>query len=102
MPKFVIERELPGAGKLSAQELRAISEKSVGILNTLGPKIQWVHSYVADDKIYCVYNAPSPELIQEHARVAEMLAVCLERAHEAPATELAPIPDELKLPVRTP
>jgi hypothetical protein len=68
MPKFVIERELPGAGKLSAQELRAISEKSVGVLNTLGPKIQWVHSYVADDKIYCVYNAPSPELIQEHAR----------------------------------
>jgi hypothetical protein len=68
MPKFVIERELPGAGKLSAQELRAISEKSVGILNTLGPKIQWVHSYVVDDKIYCVYNAPSPELIQEHAR----------------------------------
>ena len=68
MPKFVIERELPGAGKLSAQELRAISEKSVGILNTLGPKIQWLHSYVADDKIYCVYNAPSPELIQEHAR----------------------------------
>jgi len=68
MPKFVIERELPGAGKLSAQELRAISEKSVGILSTLGPKIQWVHSYVADDKIYCIYNAPSPELIQEHAR----------------------------------
>jgi hypothetical protein len=68
MPKFVIERELPGAGKLSAQELRAISEKSVGILNTLGPKIQWVQSYVVDDKIYCVYNAPSPELIQEHAR----------------------------------
>jgi hypothetical protein len=68
MPKFVIERELPGAGKLSAQELRAISEKSVGILNTLGPKIQWVHSYVVDDKIYCIYNAPSPELIQEHAR----------------------------------
>jgi len=68
MPKFVIERELPGAGKLSAQELRAISEKSVGILSTLGPKIQWVHSYVVDDKIYCIYNAPSPELIQEHAR----------------------------------
>ena len=68
MPKFVIERELPGAGKLSAQELRAISEKSVGILNTLGPKIQWVQSYVVDDKIYCVYNAPSAELIQEHAR----------------------------------
>ena len=68
MPKFVIERELPGAGKLSAQELRAISEKSVDILNTLGPKIQWVHSYVVDDKIYCVYNAPSPELIKEHAR----------------------------------
>jgi hypothetical protein len=68
MPKFMIERELPGAGKLSPQELRAISEKSVGVLQTLGPKIQWVHSYVVDDKIYCVYNAPSPELIQEHAR----------------------------------
>jgi hypothetical protein len=68
MPKFVIERELPGAGKLRPEELRAISEKSCGVLSSLGPKIQWVHSYVADDKIYCVYNAPSPELIKEHTR----------------------------------
>jgi hypothetical protein len=68
MPKYVIERELPGAGKLRPEELRAISEKSVGILGTLGPKIQWVHSYVVDDKIYCVYNAPSPKLIEEHAK----------------------------------
>lgn len=68
MPKYVIERELPGAGKMSPEELRAISEKSVGILRTLGPEIQWVQSYVADDKIYCVYNAPSPDLIEEHAR----------------------------------
>jgi len=68
MPKFVIERELPGVGKMTPQELRAVSEKSVGILGTLGPKIQWVHSYVVDDKIYCVYNAPSPQLIEEHAR----------------------------------
>ena len=67
MPKFVIERELPGAGKLSAQELRAISEKSVDILNTLGPKIQWVQSYVVDDKIYCIYNAASADLVRKHA-----------------------------------
>ncbi|HYN13510.1 MAG TPA: DUF4242 domain-containing protein [Burkholderiales bacterium] len=68
MPKYVIERELPGAGKLRPEELRAISEKSVGILGTLGPKIQWVQSYVVDDKLYCVYNAPSPKLIEEHAK----------------------------------
>jgi Protein of unknown function (DUF4242) len=68
MPKWVIERELPGAGKLSAQELRAISQRSVEVLQSLGPKIQWVHSYVTDDKLYCVYNAPSPELILEHAK----------------------------------
>jgi hypothetical protein len=94
MPKFVIERELPGAGKLSAQELRAISEKSVGILNTLGPKIQWVHSYVVDDKIYCVYNAPSPELIQEHARCGGFPANRISRVRQIidPTTaELWPI-----------
>ena len=68
MPKYVIERELPGAGKLSAAELKAISQKSLGILQTLGPEIQWVQSYVVDDKLYCVYNAPSPKLIEEHAR----------------------------------
>jgi Protein of unknown function (DUF4242) len=68
MPKFIIERELPGAGQLSRDELRAISQKSVGILQHLGPQIQWVQSYVVDDKIYCVYNAPSEEVIKEHAR----------------------------------
>jgi hypothetical protein len=68
MPKYIIERELPGAGKLSRDELRAISQKSVGILKDLGPEIQWVQSYVVDDKIYCVYNAPSPDLIKQHAR----------------------------------
>ena len=68
MPKFIIERELPGAGKLTPEQLRGISQKSVGVLKDLGPSIQWVQSYVVDDKIYCVYNAPSAELIREHAR----------------------------------
>jgi hypothetical protein len=68
MPRFVIERDIPGAGKLSPQELRAISQKSCGVLNSLGPQIQWVNSYVTDDKVYCVYIAPSEELVREHAR----------------------------------
>ena len=68
MPKYVIERELPGAGNLSAEELRAISEKSNGILRDLGQGIQWVHSYVGGDRIYCVYNSINRELIEEHAR----------------------------------
>ncbi len=68
MPKYVIEREIPGAGKLSAQELQAISQKSCGVLNQMGPQIQWVQSYVTDDKIYCVYIAPNEEMVREHAR----------------------------------
>jgi hypothetical protein len=68
MPKYVIERELPGAGKMTAQQLREVAQKSNGILHTLGPKIQWVQTYVSDDKLYCVYNAPSPKLIEEHAK----------------------------------
>ena len=68
MPKFLIEREITGAGKLSADELHAISQKSCGVLNHLGPQIQWVQSYITDDKIYCVYIAPSEELVREHAR----------------------------------
>ena len=68
MPKYVIEREIAGAGKLSQDELHAISQKSCGVLNTLGPRIQWVHSYVTADKIYCVYNAPDEETVREHAR----------------------------------
>src|SRR5437870_13364434 len=68
MPKYVIERELPGAGKLSRQELQAISEKSCSVLDKLGPQIQWVQSYVTDDKIYCVYIAPDEAMVREHAR----------------------------------
>jgi len=67
MPKYVIEREIPGAGKLSTQELKAISEKSCSVLRAMGPQIQWVHSYVTDDKIYCVYVAPNEEAIRQHA-----------------------------------
>jgi uncharacterized protein DUF4242 len=68
MPKFVIEREIPGAGKLSAQELQGISEKSCSVLKDLGPQIQWLHSYVTGDKIYCVYIAPNEEVVREHAK----------------------------------
>jgi hypothetical protein len=68
MPKYVIERDLPGAGNLGSEELRAIAEKSCGVLRGLGPAIQWVHSYVTADKIYCVYLAPDEQLIREHAR----------------------------------
>jgi hypothetical protein len=68
MPKFVIEREIPGAGKLSPQELQAISQKSCSVLKGMGPQIQWVQSYVTDDKIYCVYIAPNEEAVREHAK----------------------------------
>jgi hypothetical protein len=68
MPKYVIERELPGAGKLSPQELQGISQKSCTVLNKLGPEIQWVQSFVTGDKIYCVYIAPNEEMVREHAR----------------------------------
>jgi hypothetical protein len=69
MPKYVIEREIPGAGSLSAQELQGISQTSCGVLRNLGTQIQWVHSYVTDDKIYCVYIAPNEELVREHAKL---------------------------------
>lgn len=68
MPKYLIERELPGAGKLSAEELRGVSQKSCSVLNRLGPEIQWVQSYVTGDKIYCVYRAPDEEMIREHVK----------------------------------
>ena len=68
MPKFVIEREIPGAGKLTAEQLHAISQTSCGVLNSMGPQIQWVHSYVTADKIYCIYNAPNEEMVREHAQ----------------------------------
>ena len=67
MPKFVIEREIPGAGKLTVEQLHAIAQTSCGVLNTMGPSIQWVHSYVTTDKIYCIYNAPNEEMVREHA-----------------------------------
>ena len=68
MPKFVIEREIPGAGKFSSQELHAISKKSCTVLNTMGPQIQWIQSYVTENKVYCVYIAPDEEAVREHAR----------------------------------
>ena len=68
MPKYLIEREIPGAGNLSAAELKAVSQKSCGVLNKLGPQIQWVQSYVTGDKVYCVYVAPNERLIREHAQ----------------------------------
>ncbi len=68
MPRYVIEREIPNAGKLSPNELRTISQKSCSVLNQMGPQIQWVHSYVTDDKIYCLYVAPNEEMVREHAR----------------------------------
>lgn len=83
MPRFVIEREIPGAGQLSDQDLRAISQKSCTVLGELGPQIQWQHSYVTADKVYCVYIAPNEAMIREHAqrggfpadRVSEVSAV---------------------------
>jgi hypothetical protein len=67
MPKFVIEREIPGVGKLGTSDLQAISQKSCGVLHNMGPSIQWIHSYVTDDKIYCVYVAPDEATVREHA-----------------------------------
>ncbi len=67
MPKYVIERSIPGAGKLSPSDLQAISQKSCGVLSQMGPKIQWLHSYVTTDKIYCVYLAPDEATVREHA-----------------------------------
>ena len=68
MPKYIIERNIPGASKLSQQELQSISQKSCSVLNKMGPQIQWVQSYVAGDKIYCVYIAPNETMVREHAQ----------------------------------
>lgn len=68
MPKYVIEREIPGAGNLTAEQLKGISQTSCGVLSKLGSEIQWLHSYVTGDKIYCVYIAPNEELVREHAK----------------------------------
>jgi len=77
MPKFVIEREIAGAGDLSAPDLRAISQRSCSVLNEMGPQIQWVQSYVTGDKIYCVYHAPSEAMVREHARKGGFPANCV-------------------------
>ncbi|HEY4320057.1 MAG TPA: DUF4242 domain-containing protein [Gemmatimonadales bacterium] len=68
MPQYLIERNIPGAGKLSAADLKAISQKSCGVLNEMGPQIQWVHSYVTSDQIVCLYRAPNEAMVREHAR----------------------------------
>lgn len=67
MPKYIIEREIPGAGNLTAEQLQGISQKSCSVLRNLGPEIQWIESYVTDDKVYCVYLAPNEDLIRQHA-----------------------------------
>jgi len=74
MPKYVIEREIPGAGKLSAAELKAISQTSCNVLREMGSEIQWLQSYVTDDKLYCIYIAPNEEMVREHARLGEFPA----------------------------
>jgi Protein of unknown function (DUF4242) len=68
MPKFVIEREIPNAGNLTPEQLKAVSQTSCGVLRNLGPEIQWHHSYITDNKIYCIYIAPNEEMVREHAR----------------------------------
>lgn len=70
MPKYVIERDMPGVGQLSAEDLKGASQTSCSVLRKLGPEINWVHSYVTDDKIYCIYNAPDAAMIREHAEQA--------------------------------
>jgi len=83
MPKYVIEREIPGAGQLTKDQLQAISQTSCGVLNKLGPQIQWIESYVTGDKIYCIYRAPNEDMVREHAtqggfpanRVSEVMTI---------------------------
>jgi hypothetical protein len=82
MPKYVIEREIPGAGNLKPQELQAISQKSCGVLRSLGPQVQWIHSYVTQDKIYCVYIAPDENSVREHARLGGFPANKISQVHE--------------------
>ena len=81
MPKYVIEREIPGVGNWTAEQLHAISQTSCSVLNEMGPRIQWVHSYVTDNKIYCVYNAPNEEMIKEHAKKGGFPANLVTRVH---------------------
>jgi hypothetical protein len=88
MPKFVIEREIPGAGKFTASDLKAISQKSCGVLSSMGPQIQWIHSYVTDDRVYCVYQAPDEATVRRHAELGGFPANRVDRVHTVidPAT----------------
>jgi hypothetical protein len=88
MPEFVIERNMPGVGGLGADELKGASQTSCAVLRDLGPDIQWVHSYVTDDKIYCIYRAPSEDLIRQHATTAGFPADSIARVRNmiSPAT----------------
>lgn len=88
MPKFVIEREIPGAGNLSQEELEGISQKSCAVLAELGPSVQWHHSYVTGDKVYCVYTAPDEAAVRKHAEMGGFPANAIAQVHEeiGPAT----------------
>lgn len=88
MPQYVIERTLPGAGSLSQEQLVAISQKSCGVLNQLGPTIKWEHSYVTADKLYCVYTAPNADMVREHAQIGGFPADSVEEVKTiiSPAT----------------
>ena len=88
MPKFVIEREVPGAGNMSAEDLKGLSQKSCGVLRDMGPRVQWQQSYVTDDKIYCVYIADNEQDVLEHAKLGGFPAnqVAVVRAVIDPAT----------------
>jgi hypothetical protein len=88
MPKFVIEREIPGAGQFTAADLKAISQKSCGVLNSMGPQIQWIQSYVTDDRVYCVYQAPDEETVRKHAELGGFPANRIDRVRTVidPAT----------------
>ena len=92
MPKYVIERELPGAGRLSTEELRAISQKSNQVLADLGPEIRWLQSYVTEDKIYCVYVANDEDIIQEHARCGGFPATRVARVTQVIDPSTADVP----------
>jgi len=88
MPKFVIERDIPGAGKFTAADLKAISQKSCGVLGSMGPQIQWIQSYVTDDRIYCVYQAPDEATVRKHAELGGFPANRIDRVRTVidPAT----------------
>ena len=82
MPRYVVEREIPGAGRLTTDELRAISQKSNAVLEELGPSIQWVESYVTEDKIYCIYKAPDKDILRKHAQMGGFPANRIEQIRD--------------------